>query len=149
MRLKKDQYAIFPYRISKGVVESYGDNSLSQQFPLCHQYLLRHRVLLSKRASDKQAQWFEYGRRQGLKTVSKRKLIMSTVVTDSVHVYEVDADSVVYAGIVITCETEALLTEAKKTLESRNFLDYVHDIGTNVSGSSIRITARDVSSYRY
>lgn len=149
MRLKKDQYAIFPYRISKGVVESYDDNSLSQQFPLCHQYLLRHKVLLGKRASDKQAQWFEYGRRQGFKTVSKRKLIISTVVTDSVHIYEVDADSVVYAGIVITCETEALLAEAKKTLESRSFLDYVHDIGTNVSGSSIRITARDVSLYRY
>lgn len=74
---------------------------------------------------------------------------MSTVVTDSVHVYEVGADSVAYAGIIITCRSKGMLTEAKAILESQNFLDYVHDIGTNVSGNSLRITARDVSSYEY
>ena len=74
---------------------------------------------------------------------------MSTVVTDSVHVYEISQDSVVYAGIVITCKTEDTLAKAKTVLQSREFLDYIHEIGTNVSGNSLRITAKDVSSYRY
>lgn len=149
MRLNKVQYAIFPYDASKHATEAYSESRLSQDFPSCYRYLRERKPLLDNRTADAKARWYEYGRRQGLNTVGERKLIMSTVVTDSVHVYEVGADSVAYAGIIITCRSKGMLTEAKAILESQNFLDYVHDIGTNVSGNSLRITARDVSSYEY
>ncbi len=149
MRLGKTQYAVFPYRISEDTVDSYDETQLRHDYPLCYRYLKAHKTLLDQRATDGGAKWFEYGRKQGLNTVAKNKLIMSTVVTDSVHVYEVDQDSVVYAGIVITCKTGDTLIRAKTILQSREFLDYIHEIGTNVSGNSLRITAKDVSCYRY
>ncbi len=37
--------------------------------------------------------------------------------------YEISEDSVVYAGIVITCKTEDTLAKAKTVLQSREFLD--------------------------
>lgn len=149
MRLGRTQYAVFPYRISKDIVDSYDEAQLYHDFPFCYCYLKAHKTLLDKRAADGGAKWFEYGRKQALNTVAKNKLIMSTVVTDSVHVYEISQDSVVYAGIVITCKSANTLTNAKTVLQSREFLDYIRKIGTNVSGNSLRITAKDVSSYRY
>ena len=116
---------------------------------MCFDYLSKYKPILDKRASDAGAQWFEYGRRQGLNTVEKKKLILSTVITNRVHVYEIDCSTVVYAGITITCEDDKSLAKAREILESPDFFKYVNKIGTNVSGSSIRITAKDVNSFCY
>lgn len=94
-------------------------------------------------------QWFEYGRSQALQNMNKKKLLISTVVTDEVNVYETGAKSIPYAGIYVISEKGYDLKIAKKILESIEFLKYVRGIGTPASGKSLRITAKDINKFRF
>ena len=38
---------------------------------------------------------------------------------------------------------------AKRILESENFMDYVKKMGINISGSSLRITSKDIENYKF
>ena len=74
---------------------------------------------------------------------------MSTVVTDSIKVYELDKYDIPYSGIYITSKNGAPLIEAKKILKSSKFLEYVNNIGIQASGTSLRITPKDINNYEF
>ena len=38
---------------------------------------------------------------------------------------------------------------AKRILESENFMDYVKKMGINISGSSLRITSKDIEEFNF
>ncbi len=54
-----------------------------------------------------------------------------------------------YSGIVITAKNNNLLTEAKRILESEDFLKYIESIGIKSNGNSIRISGTDIKKYKY
>ena len=54
---------------------------------------------LDNRNKDVSAKWFEYGRSQALSHLNQEKLLMSTVVTNSIKVYEKKKNDIPYAGI--------------------------------------------------
>ena len=78
-----------------------------------------------------------------------KKLLISTVVTNEVNVYETGTKSIPYAGIYVISEKGYDLKIAKKILESKEFLKYVHGIGTPASGKSLRITAKDINEFTF
>jgi hypothetical protein len=41
------------------------------------------------------------------------------------------------------------LCDAKKILESRDFMQYVLDIGIHINGKSLRITSKDIADYMF
>ena len=41
------------------------------------------------------------------------------------------------------------LDYAKKILESEEFMDYVKKVGINISGSSLRITSKDIENFKF
>ena len=106
---------------------------------------------LKKRTSDKGSSWFEYGRSQALAHLNQEKLLLSTVVTKQVEVYELDSDTIPYSGIYVTVKdkTNYTLQDALKILRSSKFLKYVNEIGINVSGKSKRITCKDINNYEF
>lgn len=55
---------------------------------------------LDKRQSDNNAKWYEYGRSQALSGLNRQKLLISTVVTNDVDVYELEQECIPYAGNV-------------------------------------------------
>ncbi|MNW56542.1 hypothetical protein D3C74_342670 [compost metagenome] len=104
---------------------------------------------LQKRASDKSVKWFEYGRTQALAHLNQEKLLVSTVVTKQVKVYNISEQDIPYSGIYITKKTELGLDFAKRVLGSNEFFEYANSIGINASGSSFRITAKDINNYLF
>ena len=44
---------------------------------------------------------------------------------------------------------EYTLDDAIHILRSRNFRQYVMDVGIHISGSSLRITSKDIENYRF
>lgn len=143
------EYIIFPYMIQKNKVVNYVEEKFKRKYPKTYSYLLENREELEKRDADKSAQWFEYGRSQALQNMNKKKLLISTVVTNEVNVYEAGAVEIPYAGIYIISEKGHDLKIAKRILESKEFFKYVCGIGTPASGKSLRITARDINDFTF
>jgi len=149
MNFNKREYIIFPYKYNEGELNRYSEQEFEGLFPGTSKYLEKFKDSLRKRKADKSVKWFEYGRTQALAHLNQPKLLLSTVVTKEVKVYELDREFIPYSGIYITAREGGSLLEAKRILESDEFLKYVKLIGTNANGSSLRITSKDINNFVY
>ena len=103
-----------------------------------------------ERDADSKAKWFEYGRSQALAHLNQKKLLLSTVVTNKVEIYELDAETIPYSGIYITVKDKNYdLNSAMQILSSSKFMEYVKNLGISVSGKSKRITCKDINNYEF
>ena len=143
------EYIIFPYMIRNNQVLNYSEAEFRTQYPKTYVYLLQNRDELNQRDADKSAQWFEFGRSQALQNMNQEKLLVSTVVTNSIYIYNVQYYAIPYAGIYIVSPFGYDLKIAKNILESEQFLKYICGIGTPASGKSLRITARDINEFKF
>lgn len=146
----KKEYIIFPYYYKGNILQRYEEEEFKVKFPLAYNHLEKYKDKLDLRKVDKKAYWHEYGRSQALKNINQEKLILSTVVTDSIKVFKIGVDVIPYSGIYITKNkgnNEFDLEFAINILKSKSFLDYVEKIGTNVSGNSYRITVKDINNF--
>lgn len=143
------EYIIFPYIVKDTSVIRFQEKEFKRKYPNTHKYLLQNKEELGKRRADESAQWFEYGRSQAIQNMNKKKLLISTVVTNKVNVYSIGCNEVPYSGIYITSEENYDLDIAKRILESEEFFNYVIKIGTPASGKSVRITADDINKFSF
>ena len=149
-RQKKDEYIIFPYYYENGTLHRYSMDEFDKQFPNAVAHLKLYKERLEKRKADKNIEWFEYGRTQALTRLNQRKLLMSTVLTNHAEIYELDEDIIPYSGIFITVKKpEYTIADAERILRDDRFVRYVKSIGISVSGSSKRITCKDVNDYTF
>ena len=146
-QFQNKEYIIFPYMIRNNKVYNYKENELIDKYPNTYTYLCKNREELDLRDADTNAQWFEYGRGQALQNMNKKKLLVSTVFTNNIKLYEVNNKAIPYSGIYIISERGHDLSLAKNILESKQFRDYVRSIGTPASGSSLRITPDDINRF--
>ncbi|MEH6847811.1 Eco57I restriction-modification methylase domain-containing protein [Bacillus thuringiensis] len=146
---KKDELIIFPYFYKDDGIVRYTPETFERNFPEATKYLNIFRGKLQKRKAGKNIFWFEYGRTQALQHLNQPKLLLSTVVTKKVNVYELSTECIPYSGIYITKKGELELDIAKKILNSQAFYDYVKSIGINANGTSIRITANDINNFEF
>lgn len=153
LRYGKNEKIIFPYRYSdEGVFIRFEDGEFEAEYPGAAAYLNEFREKLDKRKKDTKAKWYEYGRSQALTGLNKEKLLISTVVTESVEVYKLGADCIPYAGMYIVKReenSEYTLDDAMYILKSDGFKRYVLDVGIHISGSSLRITSKDIENYTF
>lgn len=136
---------IFPYKYEDGELKKYIPKEFTESFPLVTKYLKKHKDILKNRKAD--GEWFEYGRSQGLRFFNQPKLMISSVITTSVKVYELDSNTIPYSGFYIIPKGNVGLEIAKKILESEEFYNYIESRAINASGRSIRISVNDVRSY--
>ena len=152
LRYKKMEKIIFPYNYEKGKLIRYSEADFMQNFPGAYAYLNDFREKLNRRESDNNALWFEYGRSQALSGLNRRKLLVSTVVTEKVTVYILKKKCIPYAGMYIVPKRgnkTYKLEDAKEILESDEFMKYVEDVGIHISGTSLRITSKDIENYMF
>ena len=152
LRYKKTEKIIFPYSYNDGRLVKYKEGEFEKKYPEATAYLNDFRDKLDKRKSDNSAKWYEYGRSQALSTLNNDKVLISTVITDNVAVYRLNRECIPYAGMyIIKCENnnKYTLEDAMDILESREFKQYVMDVGIHISGSSLRITSKDVEEYKF
>ena len=145
----KAEYIIFPYAFNGGTLAHYSEEAFATQFPHAAAHLKKYEEKLSKRKSDKSAKWFEYGRSQALAHMNQRKILISTLITGKVKVYELDEKTIPYTGIYIVPKADMPLSRAKEILESESFFAYVNQVGIHANGTSMRISISDVNDYLF
>jgi Type I restriction-modification system methyltransferase subunit len=152
LRYGKKEKIIFPYYYENSQLRKYSVDEFENMFPGAVGYLEDFQDELDERESDDSAEWFEYGRSQALSGLNIEKLLISTVITTDVSVYRLSQDCIPYAGMYIVARDyndEITLDEAMDILRNRNFMQYVLDVGIHISGSSLRITSKDIEDYRF
>ncbi|MRX82908.1 Eco57I restriction-modification methylase domain-containing protein [Eggerthella guodeyinii] len=148
-RMNKE-YIIFPYSYVNGSIVRFSEQDYMNKYPLAYNYLLGFKDELLLRDSDKSAQWFEYGRSQALHHVWQKKLLISTLITGAVHVYDLEESEIPYSGIYITAKdagNDLSLGKAKEILGSQDFMEYAQQVGISASGKTIRITPSNICDY--
>lgn len=149
LNYNKKYYIIFPYKYNNNTLVRFTRDEFEDMFPKASDYLKIYSKKLAERKSDKGIEWFEYGRSQALTHLNQPKLLLSTVVTKEVKVYELTKECIPFSGIYIVPKKDQSLQKAKKILDSDDFYQYVKRIGINASGSSLRITAVDINNYKF
>lgn len=149
LKQNRTELIIFPYYYEKGDLKKYNSIEFEKKFPEATRYLMTQRENLDKRKSDTGIEWFEYGRSQALAHLDQPKLLLSSIVTKKVKIYELSREHIPYSGIYIVSKQKMPLDEAKKILESDAFYNYVKKIGINASGSSLRITSADINNFEF
>lgn len=152
LRYHKNEKIIFPYLYNDGQLVKFENGEFEMNYPETAAYLNDFREDLDKRQSDFSAKWYEYGRGQALAGLDSEKLLISTVMTGNIAVYELDRECIPYAGMyIVRCANNNTYTlaDARRILESREFRQYVLDVGVHISGSSLRITSKDIEEYRF
>ena len=152
LRYGKHEKIIFPYTYDENGLVRFGEGEFERLYPEAAAYLNEFRDDLSKRQSDNSAKWYEYGRSQALSGLNSKKLLISTVVTNDVDVYELERECIPYAGMYIVEKednNEYELIDAMRILRSGEFKEYVFKVGIPISGKSVRITSKDVENYMF
>lgn len=144
-----DEQIIFPYYYKDGKLMKYKLKEFEEKYPAAVKHLKIFEDKLNKRNKDISAEWFEYGRSQALSHLNQKKLLISTIVTDNIKIYELTKEDIPYAGIYITSKNGASLNQAKQILNSNAFLEYVNNIGIQASGTSLRITPKDINDFEF
>jgi tRNA1(Val) A37 N6-methylase TrmN6 len=143
------QKIIFPYYYENDELKNYTEDEITQKYPKLMAFMSSNKEALTSRDSDKNALWYEYGRSQALRHINQRKLMISTIITKVVRVYDLDSSVVPYSGIYIIPRENSSLDDAKLILQTKRFYEYLLTKGVKVSGDSIRISSKDVEEYRY
>ena len=151
LRRNVKEQIIFPYYYDeKDTLMRYEEDDFKSRFPNTYEHLLAFKDKLIVRDADKSAKWYEYGRSQALSHLHQEKLLLSTVVTNTVEVYYLAADDIPYSGIYITVsDGKSSLQDALTILQSKDFLEYISNQGLSVSGKSKRITCKDINDYQF
>lgn len=145
----KKELLVFPYQYKDNSLVRYKREEFESRFVGATEYLKSFSEELKKRKADKNVEWFEYGRTQALTHLNQPKLLLSTVITKEVKVYQLSKECIPYSGIYIIPKDKLSLSVAKEILESDDFYKYVQGIGINANGSSLRITAVDINNYEF
>ncbi len=144
------EFIIFPYRYNEdGQLFHYEDKEFQEKFPYTVQYLEKHKMELRERDSDKSTKWFEYGRSQALQYMNQKMIMLSSVISEDTKAYLLSEGEIPYAGIYIIPTGEISLESLLIELNSDNFKRYVSSVGVSVSGSSKRITTKDIENYEF
>ena len=149
-RTNRNYKIIFPYKINEQNVERIKEEDFQIQYPFTYQYLLKRKKDLQGRTLDEKTTWYEYGRSQALSSMSSEKILIPMVVSNKLITYKENADSIPFAGYYITCKTsQYTLDDAKRILESQDFMNYIKAYGTPTTKTSYRISTRDIKNFRF
>lgn len=143
------EWILFPYEKVQNRFVPISEEKLSDNYPKAYQYLLSHKEELQKRDMDKGALWYEFGRSQGIQTIHKEKIVVSTLVNGQVIFHKLPKDIFVYSGIFITQKNDfsdwAIMEE---TLASDDFYRYIRITGKDFSGGYKSISTKQIKEYR-
>lgn len=148
-RKGRNNYIIFPYYYEDGKLCRYTDDEFGHRFPQIKKHLQKYRNQLKERKTDDNCKWFEYGRSQALAHMQQEKLMLSIFISEKVHCYRLDENTIPYAGIYIVPKDGHTLEQAEQILKSKEFYGYISSIGIQSNGNTYRITPSDISEYCY
>ena len=145
---KSTEYIIFPYFYDdQGKLQHYSEEEMYASFPNAMSFLETHKENLQKRDADSTAKWFEYGRSQALQNINQKLILISSVISDCTEPYMLDIDEVPYSGLYMMPIGNMSLDSLISILKSTKFKEYIKSTGVCVSGTSKRISPKDIENY--
>ena len=138
-------YIIFPYAETP-----ISEDRLKKEFPKTYAYLDSYREELAKRDMDKNADWFLFGRSQGIQNSGLKKIVLKHVIDKNkpqIKPFILDEDVVVYSGRYITAETEEDLQKAYNIFKSEEFARYCALVGKNKSGGYVEVSTKAIKEF--
>lgn len=149
----KNTFVICPYILKDRKYVGMSEEFLEKHFPLCYQYFLAFKKELMGRSLDNGANWFWFGRSQGLKTLYQKKLVFSHYINkkeDKINVCELDEDVFVYSGLfTVKKNPDVDLDKIKNVYESNDFIKYCKIVGKSISGNFCYVSSKQIKDFRY
>ena len=145
----EELYIIFPYKKDDGRIVPYKEEELKSKYPLAYKYFLDKKDLLLNRSIEKNKNWYEYGRSQGLQNILNKKIAISHIVKDKISYKEVDEDTLVYSGLFATLkDNKKDFKELEDKLNSDEFLKHIKYAGKDLRGGYKSIKAAHIKSIK-
>lgn len=145
-------YIMFPYDYTDGKPYLIPEATLASDYPVAYAHFLSHKEDLVTRDMDKNSQWYQYGRSQGLVNISKPKLVFNHIISEKQNIikaYILPAETVVYSGLFVTVKEGGIsLEEAKAIIETEEFCTYAKLSGKDMSGGFKAINAKILKAYK-
>ena len=138
-------YIIFPYAETP-----ISEERLKKEFPKTYAYLDSYREELAKRDMDKNANWFLFGRSQGIQNSGLKKIVFKHIIDKNkpkIEPFILDEDVVVYSGRYITAEAEEELKKAYDIFKSKEFARYCALVGKNKAGGYVEVSTKAVKEF--
>lgn len=138
-------YIIFPYAEAP-----ISEDKLKKEFPKTYAYLDSYREELAKRDMDKNADWFLFGRSQGIQNSGLKKIVFKHIIDKNkpqIKPFILDEDVVVYSGRYITAKTEEELQKAYNIFKSKEFAKYCALVGKDKSGGYVDVSTKAVKEF--
>lgn len=148
-KLNRKEFVIFPYRYQNNELRHFGEDEYSRLFPNAYRYLLENKDILTKTNKDNKEKWIDFGRSQALAHLNQPKLLISTIATNGVTVYELSQEQIPYSGLYIVPLRELDLNVAKEILSKRSTMRYLKASGIVLSGTSIRVSTKDIENLKF
>ena len=111
----KERFAIFPYISTSSGIKAINEVDFKVKFPCAYEYLLVNKEVLLKRDLEKNRNWYEYGRSQGLANILKKDMCI-VCCKNNVLFREADNNTLVYSGLFITLKDETYSFEDIKKI---------------------------------
>ena len=91
--IQTDRFVIFPYKIDNEKAVLYTENELSVLFPNGYAYLKECEDILRSREKGRfniEGEWFQYGRKQGILSAEKEKLVAPDISMGGNFAYDIE-----------------------------------------------------------
>ncbi len=148
-KLNRIEFIIFPYRYIENSYKAICEDEYKRLYPNAYKYLLENKETLQSTNKDNKKKWIEYGRSQALAHLNQPKLLVSTIATQELVIYELSKGQIPYSGLYIVPKKELGLDVAKEILSKKSTMKYLKASGIVLSGTSIRISAKDIANLKF
>ena len=142
--IKTNRYVIFPYKIDNGKAVLYTENELSVLFPNGYTYLKECEDILRSREKGRfniDGEWFQYGRKQGILSAEKEKLVAPDISMGGNFAYDVEGkfyQTTTIYGYIKKSETSESYKFWMALLNSRLCWWFLTNTGTTLANGFFR-----------
>lgn len=145
----ENERILFPYELANKRYVPILEEKFKINYPETYKYLLNHRQELESRDMDKGAVWYEFGRSQGVQTIHKEKIVLSTLVNGQIDYYKIPEDVLMYSGLfIIKNKTHSDWKIIEDTLSSNEFYKYIRLTGKDFSGGYKSVTSKQIKEFK-
>lgn len=135
--LNQDYSIIFPYKWNGCGYEPLSEEEFKATEPNLYYTLYFNKDQLDKRNMERNIQWFQYARSQGIQNSNHRKFVLKHILRgdqEFAEVVEVGPEVIVYSGMYIVVNEDKNVEQVRKVLSSREFCKYLLLMGKDMAG---------------
>lgn len=142
--IKTNRYVIFPYKLNNGKAVLYSEKELSVLFPNGYSYLKECEDILRNREKGRfniDGEWFQYGRKQGILSAEKEKLVAPDISMGGNFAYDIEGkfyQTTTIYGYIKKSETSESYKFWMALLNSRLCWWFLTNTGTTLANGFFR-----------